>query len=87
MPDLLPVIKIKAKATHHGWFLILIGSSTMILTLVLSYYYWHEFRLTLIFLILVTIVILLTGILKRFEPKYSLILEPQGICYFHKVGQ
>jgi len=87
MPDLLPVIKIKAKARHHGWFLILIGSSAMILILILSYYFWLEYRLTLIFLILVNIVILLTGILKRFEPHYSLTLEPQGIQYFHKVGQ
>ncbi|MCJ8319012.1 MAG: DUF2982 domain-containing protein [Colwellia sp.] len=87
MPVSLPVIKIKAKTSHHGGFLIVIGCSAMILTLILSHYFWFEFRLTLIYLILVALVVLLTGILKRFEPKYSLKLKPQGICYFHKVGQ
>ena len=86
MPVLLPVIKIKANANQHGWFLILFGSTALFIILVLSHYFWRELRLTLIYLILLVIVIILTGILKRLEPTYSLILKPQGIRYFHKYG-
>ena len=86
MPVLLPVIKIKANANKHGWVLILFGSTALFIILVLSHYFWREFRLTLIYLILLVIVIILTGILKRLEPTYSFILKPQGIRYFHKYG-
>ena len=86
MPVSSPIIKIKAQANHHGWFLIFIGGIAILIILVLSHYFWRELRLVLIYLILLTLVIILTGILKRLEPRYSLILTPQNIRYFHKAG-
>ncbi len=82
----LPVIKIKAKAKHHAAFLTLIGSTLMIIAIVLANYYWSVIRLVLIFIILLALIITLTGLLKRFEPKYSLLLNPQGMNYYHRYG-
>ena len=86
MPISSPLIKIKAQANHHGWFLILIGCIALLIILVISHYFWRELRLILIYVILLTLVIILTGILKRLEPKYSLVLTPDNIRYFHKFG-
>ncbi len=81
-----PVIKIKARAKKHSRFLILIGSVLMLVTIVLSHYYWQALRLVLIFLILLSLIIIMTGLLKRLEPKYSLLLNPLGMDYCHRYG-
>jgi len=86
MSTLPPTIKIKAKAKHHSLFLILIGSALMLVTIVLSHYYWQALKLVLIFLILLALIIIMTGLLKRLEPKYSLLLNPLGMDYCHRYG-
>ena len=83
----LPVIKITALAKHHGRFLIAIGTALMLVTLMLSQYFWQQQRLPLIFLILVALILIFTGVLKELEPKHSVLLSPKGIKYQHKYGQ
>ncbi len=86
MSTSLPVIKIKAKANHHARFLILIGSVLMSVTVILGHYYWLALKLVLIFLTLLALIIIMTGLLKRFEPNYSLLLTPIGMDYCHRHG-
>jgi len=46
----LPTIQIKAQANHHGMFLLLIGWILLLLTLLVSQFYWQSLRLVLIFI-------------------------------------
>jgi len=82
----VPVIKIKAKASHHGLFLLVVGCAILLVAAALSAYFWQALRLVLIYVILVAMVIILIGVLKRLEPKYSFILHPQQLHYYHKYG-
>ena len=38
----LPIINIKAQANHHAMFLLLIGWVLLLLTLLVSQYYWQN---------------------------------------------
>ena len=86
MSTSLPVIKIKANANQHAWFLILVGGIMAILTLLLSQHYGQDDRLVFIFLYLQALVIIIIGLFKCSEPKYSFYLTPQGIQYNHRYG-
>jgi len=81
-----PFINIKAKANHHAVFLILLAIVIFIITLIVSHYYWRSYRLTLIFIYLLTLVILFSGLLKRTEPSVSVKLTPQHLHYSHRHG-
>lgn len=81
-----PFINIKAKANHHAVFLMLLAVVIFSITLILSQYYWRSHRLILIFIYLLALVILFTGLLKRSEPSVSIALTPQGIQYHHRHG-
>ncbi|MCW8834267.1 MAG: DUF2982 domain-containing protein [Colwellia sp.] len=81
-----PFIHIKAKANQHAVFLMLLAVIIFIITLIVSQYYWRSHHLILIFIYLLALVIMLTGLLKRSEPKVSLQLTPQGIQYYHRHG-
>ena len=82
----LPLITIKAKARHHGIFLMLVASLLALFTLLLSQIYWHQYRLVLIFLYLTALVIFITGVTKKLEPFFSFNISPQTIKYNHKYG-
>ena len=81
-----PFINIKAKATHHAVFLMLLAGVIFLITLFFSQYYWRSHRLILIFIYLLALVILFTGLLKRSEPRVSVALTPQRIQYRHRHG-
>lgn len=81
-----PFINIKAKANQHSVFLILLAVVIFIITLIVSQYYWRSYRLVLIFIYLLTLVIMFTGLLKRSEPSVSFQLTPQRILYHHRHG-
>tara|TARA_B110000881_G_scaffold178970_1_gene164459 strand:- start:69 stop:752 length:684 start_codon:yes stop_codon:yes gene_type:complete len=86
MPTELPSIDIKAKANHHAWFLFLLGSLLLLITLITSNFFWQEYRFILIFTFLLAIVIIFTALLKHFEPKISFHLTPEKITYHHRHG-
>lgn len=83
----LPFVNIKAKANQHAIFLILLAVVIFLLTLTASQYYWRSYRLILVFIYLLALVIMFTGLLKRSEPRVSFQLTPQGIHYHHRQGK
>ena len=84
---LAPVINIKAQANQHAFFLMLLAIVIFLITLSVSQFYWHSHHLVLIFIYLIAIVVMLTGLLKRFEPRVSVQLTPQKIQYNHRHGK
>jgi hypothetical protein len=86
MTENLPTINIKAKARHHATFLMFIASLLALLTLLLGQYYWHQYRLVLIFIYLTALVIFITGVAKKLEPTFSFELSPKHLKYNHRYG-
>ena len=87
MTTVSPQINIKAKARHHAIFLMLLASLLVLFILLISQYYWHQYRLVLIFMYLTTLVIFITGVAKKLEPIFSFNLSPKGINYHHRYGK
>ena len=81
-----PFINIKAKANQHAVFLMLLAVVIFIITLIVSQHYWRSYRLILVFIYLLALVIMFTGLLKRSEPRVSFQLTPQRIQYHHRHG-
>ncbi|PHR83918.1 MAG: hypothetical protein COA59_09760 [Colwellia sp.] len=82
----LPIINIKAQANHHAIFLLLVGWILLLLTLLVSQYYWQAFKLVLIFIFLVAIVIMITGLTKYLQPQFSYHITPEKLKYLHIYG-
>ena len=83
----LPTINIKAQASHHGMFLLLLGWILLLLTLLVSQHYWQTFKLILMFLILVALVIITTGAMKYIQPQFSFCITPKHLKYSHIYGK
>lgn len=83
----LPIINIKAQASHHAIFLLLVGFILFLLTLLVSQYYWQPLRLVLIFIFLVALVIMITGVAKYLQPQFSYHITPQKLEYQHIYGK
>ena len=81
------IIKIKPLANHHAIFLIVLGFSGFFLVSVLTSWFWHEWRLALIFLYFLAGVVLLTGIGKWIQPNHSFLLTKQALHYVHSHGE
>lgn len=81
-----PIIEIKAQAKHNAYTLILIGSISLFILLLIATQYWQETKLVLTLLVTVAIVLLFIGVVKKIEPKVSLTLVPEYIQYHHKYG-
>jgi hypothetical protein len=82
----LPIINIKAQANHHAVFLLLVGFILLMLTLLVSQHYWQTMKLVLIFMYLVTLVVVITGLAKYFQPQFSYHLTPKKLKYQHIYG-
>ncbi len=82
----LPIINIKAQANHHAIFLLLVGFILLLLTLLVSQYYWQPFRLVLIFVLLVALVVIITGLAKYLQPQFSYHITPEKLKYQHIYG-
>lgn len=83
----LPIINIKAQANHHAIFLLLTGFTLLLITLLVSQYYWHSWRLVLMFICLVAIVIIITGVAKYLQPQFSYFITPKKLEYKHIYGK
>ncbi|NQY62668.1 MAG: DUF2982 domain-containing protein [Alteromonadaceae bacterium] len=81
-----PSIFIKAQANHHAVFIILTGCTLLIATIIFSAFFWQPFRLTLIFILLLSFIMIITGLCKKLEPKFSFKLTPDTIQYHHRYG-
>lgn len=83
----LPIINIKAQANHHAIFLLLTGFTLLLITLLVSQHYWHSFKLVLIFIFLVALVVIITGVAKYLQPQFSYFITPQKLEYKHIYGK
>jgi len=83
----MPEIKIKPIANFHSQFLLISGIVLMSFCLLLSTHFWVQIKLVLIFMILVAIMLILLGIVKKLEPTYSFYLSPKKLKFCHKYGE
>lgn len=81
-----PEIKIKAQAKHHAYSLMLLGLTSLSLIIIFAQYYWLQAKLVLIFLVLVSLVVIFIGFIKRIEPETSFLITPEHLRYQHKYG-
>jgi hypothetical protein len=82
-----PSITIKAIAAQNALFLTVLGSAGLLLSALLANFLWHDFRLPIVFVLLMSFVTLLIGLFKHFEPPISFDLSPEGMIYYHRYGQ
>jgi len=84
--DKQPSITIKPIAKHHRIFLCIFGVSLLLITFLSAQYFWQMYQLSHIFMILLSLVIILIGVVKLFEPAVSLYLTPSKIIFNHRYG-
>ena len=77
---------IKPLGRHHGLFLCLVGSILLLLTLFCSHYFWLQYRMPLMLMVLISVVIVFIGSLKLSEPQHSFILTPQKLHFARRYG-
>ncbi|NQZ21914.1 MAG: DUF2982 domain-containing protein [Colwellia sp.] len=81
-----PSIIIKPIAKHNGIFLCFSGVLLLFITFLSAQYFWQMYRISYIFMILLSLVIILIGVVKLFEPAVSLYLTPSKIIFNHRYG-
>jgi len=81
-----PSIDIKPIAKRNTLTLCLSGALLLTITLLLAQLYWLQFRFVILFIILISLVVILLGVVKLFEPKISLYLTPSEVTYNHRYG-
>lgn len=79
-------IIIKPIAKRNGISFCIAGVLLLLTTLLFGQFYWQMHKFVLIFMILVSIVTLLIGVVKFFEPAVSLYLTPNKIIFNHRYG-
>ena len=81
-----PSISIKPMAKHHGQFVFILGVLMLLCDLLIANFFWQQLKLVLIFILLISLVLILFGIVKLYEPNQSLILTPYHLQFFHRYG-
>ena len=84
--DQQPSIIIKPIAKHNGIFLCASGAILLLITFLSAQHFWQMYRISHIFMILLSLVIILVGVVKLFEPAVSLYLTPNKIIFNHRYG-
>ncbi|GHE95545.1 DUF2982 domain-containing protein [Thalassotalea profundi] len=82
----LPEILISPNTKRNGMTLTVFSVLAFFLLLTLGQIFWHTAKLPLIFLILVSFVGLVLGIVKLMEPEYSFKLDPIAFNFIHRKG-
>lgn len=86
MSDSSDVITIKAIARHNVQTLLVSGVFGMALSALVANFFWHDYRMQIVLVFLVSFVCLLVGIFKHFEPQNSFELRPEQFSYCHRYG-
>lgn len=81
-----PKIEIKAQAKHNAYTLILIGAFSLVFLLLIAAQFWQQTKLVLTLLVVICLIMIFIGIVKKIEPPKSFTLVPQYIKYHHKYG-
>jgi len=83
-------IKIKPIANFHGLFLITLGSTLLVITILLandlSSDQLSQYKLILLLFTLVSLVVLFIGVVKKIEPNHAYVLTKDMFNYQHKYG-
>jgi len=79
-------IIIRPIAKRNEIFICLSGALLLFTTLLFAQFYWQIYRFTFIFMILLSLVVILIGVIKLFEPAISLYLTPNKITFNHRYG-
>ena len=87
MSEHFEVITIKAIARHNTQTMLVSGVFGVAVSAVLANFFWHDYRIQIVMIFLVSFVCLLVGIFKHFEPQNSFELTPQQLSFFHRRGQ
>lgn len=81
-----PNISIKALSRQNAMTLTVSGVAGMALCAVAAGFWWHDYRLNIVFLFLVSFVTMALGLFKHFEPPNSFELTPDLMVYCHRYG-
>lgn len=87
MTEQNPNITIKALARQNVVTLITSGAVGMLLCALVANFFWHDYRLQIVMIFMVSVVSLIIGLFKHFEPENSFELTPQGMKYIHRYGE
>ena len=80
------VIEVKPKCKRNRLFLLCLGCLLLCICFILSHFFWVQFQLQLMVILLASFIVLLVGILKYLEPPISYLITPDGIIYHHRSG-
>jgi hypothetical protein len=81
-----PEIMIAAVARKNALFLTVLGACGLVLCLLAANFWWDSLRLVLVLLSLVSLLTMMLGIFKHFEPHHSFVLSPSALQHFHRHG-
>lgn len=81
------LIKIVPKSKNSEVFLLFLGAILIVISYLLSLFLSPQFSLQIMFMTLIGVVVLLLGLVKLVEPRFSYYLSPQSLIYRHRCGQ
>jgi hypothetical protein len=81
-----PNITIKAIARQNALTMMIFGACGLLLCILAASFWWHDYRLNIVMFFLMSLVALIIGLFKHFEPDNSFELTPEGMVYFHRRG-
>jgi hypothetical protein len=81
------LIKIVPNSKNCEMFLLFFGPTLMLMSYLLHLLLPPQFAVQVIFVSLIGVVVLLLGLVKLVEPRFSYYLCPQGLIYRHRCGQ
>ncbi|MCJ8270192.1 MAG: DUF2982 domain-containing protein, partial [Psychrosphaera sp.] len=81
-----PNITIKAIARQNAQPMMIFGACGLLLCTLAASFWWHDYRLNIVLFFLISLVTLIIGLFKHFEPENSFELTPSGMVYFHRRG-
>ncbi len=68
-------------------FLTMFGSILLIMSLLIATFFWRDYKMQMMLIILASMVVLLSGVAKLIQPDVSFILTADRLRFFHKWGQ
>lgn len=80
------VINIRPNSKRNASLLLFLGSVLIVVLMLFSILFWQDFKLQITFLLLASFIVLLSGLLKYFEPQFSFSITPDFILYNHRKG-
>lgn len=80
-------ILIKSKAHRNQFTTMLLGVFIAFVCFITSLFLWDQYRVYIMIFSLISVLTIIIGVLKYFEPKYCLGLTDDKLFYYHRQGQ